>query len=246
MLTFITFKWKQPQGFKTYFNSKHVNVLYHSIKRNITVPFQFCAITDDSKGLDPGIISVPVWDSPDVPATIHPFKPNCYRRLKLFSKDIGEYLQVCTGGRLHNPKRFVALDLDVVITGDITEICSVPGEFVGWRRKLLPYQGAFFMLKPGARPQVWDEFIRDPGAIIKRSRVLGYHGTDQAVVSAILGTEESVLTSRDGIYHFATELRKMPRKIPEACKIAIFHGTWSPWHDQMFKGYAWVQEHWRI
>lgn len=99
------------------------------------------------------------------------------------------------------------------------------------------------MLKPGTRSHVWEEFIRDPGSVRKRAEDAGFYGTDQGAMSLLLGPNERTVGKSEGIYHFAKDLR-WEKRLPADCKIAIFHGSWSPWHPDMYNNYAWIREHW--
>ena len=38
------------------YSAEYVNKLYNSVKRNLTVPFEFVCITEDSKGINPNIV----------------------------------------------------------------------------------------------------------------------------------------------------------------------------------------------
>ena len=102
----VCFKWAPPQGYRSTFTSATVNTLRAMVARHFHVEHRFLCVTDDATGLDPAIEVVPLWD--DFAQVRNPHgghQPSCYRRLKVFARDIATILG----------DRFVCLDLDTVI-----------------------------------------------------------------------------------------------------------------------------------
>src|SRR5690606_37410399 len=119
MLTISTWKWNGTREF----TSQHVNTLFRAVADNLTLPHRFVCITDDAAGLDDNITVVPLPEFNHI--KVRPGFPSCYIRLKAFepefAKTIGE--------------RILTLDLDTVITGDITPLVDRDEDLVLWRRR---------------------------------------------------------------------------------------------------------------
>lgn len=235
MIDFVTFKWKSDFRYRTTFLSKHVNVLYNMINRNCLVPWRLTCITDDPEGLDPRIRYLPLWgDYASIKNPSAPDRgPSCFRRLKIFSADAGEWLG----------QRIVQLDIDCVITGDITPIVTRTEDFIIWgdTNKSTPYNGSLILFTAGCRPQLWEKF--DPVKSPELSKRLGYFGSDQAWIGACLGPNEAKFTMEEGVYSFRNNI-KVGGKLPGAARIVIMHGQIDPWSIRA-QGLPWVKLHWR-
>ena len=171
MLSVVTFKWATP-GYRATFTARHVNTLRRMVARHYAKPHRFICITDDAIGLDEGIEVVPLWD--DYRSVQNPTgggRPSCYLRLKLFDPSIRNQIG----------DRFVMLDLDCVILGDLSPIFGRPEDAVFWRSpsKLWPYNGAIMLMNAGARPQVWEDF--DPIESPKVTQARGYRGSEPLI-----------------------------------------------------------------
>ena len=155
MLNICCFKWTPPAGYRSTFGPETVNVLQRMVARHYAAPHQFTCITDDPRGLDPEVHVVPLWsDFATIPSPHGGHNPSCYRRLRVFAPDIAPILG----------DRFVCVDLDTVIVGDLAPLFDRPEDFVIWGETdpRSFYNGSMFLLRAGARPRVWDEF--DPSA----------------------------------------------------------------------------------
>ena len=199
------------------------------VLRHYAKPHRFICVTDDPEGLDGGIEAVPLWDDyRHVPNPTGGGRPSCYLRLKLFHPDIGELLG----------DRFVMLDLDAVITGDLSPLVDRPEDAVFWKSPTneWPYNGAMMLLKAGSRPQVWEDF--DPVRSPQETAAAGYRGSDQAWISHKLGWHEAVWTERDGVY-FYSKLRQRGKLPPNARAVFTTAGS-APWklsHPWVLRNY---------
>lgn len=234
MLSVVCWKWHTP-GYRSKFGPETVNVLRSMVARHYPDPHEFVCITDDSKGLDSGIRVIPLWD--DLARIRNPMRrgPSCYRRLKAFSAEAAELIG----------PRFVSLDLDCVITGDLRPLWNRPEDFVIWgdTAKGTPYNGSMFLLRAGTRRKVWDDFHPARSPLIGRK--LGYIGSDQAWIGACLGKHEAKWTAADGVYSFRNQIQKNGGALPPNARAVMFHGRHDPWCPAVQSKHPWIVEHWR-
>ena len=147
MLSFVTFKWQPPTGYRSHFDAENVNTLFRMIRRHYSGPMRAICVTDDPQGIEESIEIVPLWDDfASVPSPHGGHNPSCYRRLKLFAPDAGKTF----GDRL------VAIDLDMVIIGSLDPLFDRPEDFVIWGQSDYPqtqwYNGSLWMLRTGLAP----------------------------------------------------------------------------------------------
>src|SRR6185369_10690146 len=62
MLSVVCWKWKPSNGYRSAFGPETVNVLRAMVRRHYQKPHRFICVTDDSRGIDPGIEIIPLWD----------------------------------------------------------------------------------------------------------------------------------------------------------------------------------------
>lgn len=236
MLTFVCFKWKPPSGYRSQYGPEQVQTLRAMIARHYRKPHRFVCVTDDAKGLD-GIETIQLWrDLAQVPNPLGQHNPSCYRRLKLFAPDAGE-----TFG-----ERVVAIDLDVVIVGDLEPLFDRPEDFVIWGQSDFPrtqwYNGSLWMLRTGTRTKAWTKFdpVRSPGLAVRA----GCKGSDQGWLNYVLPNEATWGTT-DGVYSYRVHIAKNGWSLPENARIVAFHGKVDPWHYHA-QQIGWVREHYRL
>jgi hypothetical protein len=231
-LTFVCFKWKKPKkGFVlpaaiSAYTAEHVNILWRMLYRHYHKPFRLVCVTDDPRGVD--CETVPLWDK-------HLTLGGCFNRLYTFSPDMKDLFG----------ERFVCIDLDCVVTGDITEVFNKRADFVMNSYNPLPdrvspdqrYNGALYMMDAGCRKEVWETFdpIESVRAVQNNPRVC--IGSDQAWIRLCLGREEARFTNSDGVY----EVRQFNDKLPADARLVFFAGARDP--SQL--RFDWVKEHWK-
>lgn len=243
IVNIVCWKWKQPgdalhprKAIK--FGPDHVNHLHTMIAANLKEPFQLHCITDDGAGLKPEINIIPLWDD---------FRAmgGCYTRLKVFHEDMADLIG----------QDFFSIDLDVLITGDITDLINHTRsnyDFKIWgdTNPTTPYNGSFFYMKAGARRQVYHDFhpVTSPAEGIKRK----YVGTDQAWIGACLGPHESKWTTADGVFsfrvHFGPRMTRTPNKRDRLLgdeRIIFFHGSNDPSKPKTWAQAPWVRQFWK-
>lgn len=235
MLSVVCWKWAPPKGYRSSFGPETVNTLAAMIRRHYHKPVRIICVTDDPAGIAPGIEIIPLWDQHgDLPNPSGPSNPSCYRRLKMFSRDAGQ---------MFGP-RFVSLDLDCVITGDLSPLWDRPEDVVLWSdtNPRTFYNGSMILMTAGARPQVWDEFDprRSPGI----AKGAGQFGSDQAWISYRLGAGEATWGVKDGVYSYRNHVRTSGGALPAGARIVLFHGRTDPWGPEA-RRISWVREHYR-
>jgi hypothetical protein len=235
MLTFVTWKWTPEIGYRSTYPAKTVNVLKSMVDRWYQHPHRFVCVTDDGDGIDSSVEIIPAWNDYAHLQSPHGNRnPACYRRLRMFHPEIEKFFG----------PRFVSMDLDVVITGDLTPLFHRPEEFVAWGdTNNLPgshYNGSLILMTAGARSQVWTKF--DPMKSPREALKAGCWGSDQGFISYCLGPGEARWSTADGVYSFRNHIRKS-MKLPENARLVSFHGRVDPWSSEG-QGIDWVRKHW--
>lgn len=223
--------WSQPGGRTTY-NANHVNIWAAMLKRHLTIPHTLACVTDMPEGIDPDIeiikppmefigLETPTWNTD---------KPNCFRRLVMFSPD---------AEKIFGAKRFASMDIDCVIGENVDSIFDRDDDFIMYRGTNFdrPYNGSLLMMNAGARPQVYTEFNEDNA--IKSGQK--YTGSDQAWIAYCLGTGEQTWSFEDGICWWGSQYNVQM----ESQKIMFFPGTMKPWQVIAIGYDKWCLEHYR-
>jgi hypothetical protein len=146
------------------------------LSRNLHIDFELVCITDNKEGLDSHIRPV-IWPS---------YGLGRARRLQLFDKaqaerDIG--------------KRILQLDLDCVITGDLTPLVNRPDPFVVWesvhnmrwmhsgdtgklmentKQEVNPFNSSMILMDAGVLPTLWNDYIMNAEEVETRARKAGH------------------------------------------------------------------------
>jgi hypothetical protein len=234
MLDIVTFKWASPTEYRSTFNFKHVNILFAMCCRHYPHPFRFHCVTDNPDHINPDIIVHKLWDEhADIPSPVGHGNPSCYRRLKMFSTEAREMFG----------SRILTLDLDVVITADMSPVWNRPDDFVIWgdTSPRTPYNGSMILMDAGCRRHVWNTFdpIRSPAL----SLASGAWGSDQAWISCVLGRGEKMWGCADGVYSFRNHILPNQGVLPNNARIVIFHGNHDPW-SPIPQQLPWVRDNW--
>jgi hypothetical protein len=235
--TVVTWRWTPPEGYRSTFPPETVNVLRRMVQRHYPKPHRFVCVTDDAAGIDPEVEIVRAWnDFADVPSPTGAVRnPSCYRRLRMFHPEIGRVFG----------DRFVSLDLDMVITGDLQPVWDRSEDIVlyGDTNPRTFYNGSMILMSAGVRPEVWIDF--DPVHSPQRSKLAGHHGSDQGWISHRLGAGEAKWSHKDGVYSYRNDLAPHgASRLPADARVVIFHGAVDPWAPQGQR-LSWVQEFWR-
>lgn len=235
MLDIVCWRWAPAKGYRSSYGPETVNTLAAMVRRHYHGPHRFSVITDDPKGYDPRIRVIPLWDDhAQLPSPHGRGNPSCYRRLKMYSAEAREIIG----------PRFVSLDLDCVITGDLGPLWDRPEDIVLWgdTNPSTFYNGSMVLMTAGARRQVWDDF--DPQRSPAIAQRAGQFGSDQAWISYRLGQGEATWGTADGVYSYRNHLTRPGRPLPGGARMVMFHGHTDPWSPQAAR-LSWVQEHYR-
>ena len=238
MIQVVTFLWNDENyrfnGLFRY-GADHVNRWALAVRRNLTIEHEIVCITDGVGGLDPSIRVIPLWDDlRDM--------GGCYTRLRAFSPDMKDIIG----------PRFVWMDVDCVITGNLDPLFSRTEDFVIWSNGYSgnPYCGSMVMMDAGARRCVWDDFGPDCPDLASR-----YVGTDQAWIAHRLGDGEATWTQKDGVLSrydvgilngmTRKSFKLRPKPLRDNAKIVFFHGPVDPSLPEIQENLPWIKDHWR-
>lgn len=229
----VCWKWSTP-GYRSAFSVETVLTLRDMVRRHYPEPHRFVCVTDDPAGLGGVEVIADTKDFADVRSPHGGHNPSCYRRLRMFRPDAEQWFG----------QRFVSIDLDVVITGDLRPLFHRSEDVVFWGdTNPLPrshYNGSLMLLTAGSRPQVWTSF--DPERSPRLSLKAQCWGSDQGWISYVLGNSEAKFTKADGVYSFRNDLKEGSRSLPADAKVVFFHGAHDPW-GQRAQSLAWVRRH---
>lgn len=226
----------------------YVNKLYGMVARNITGPFRFICMTDDSRGIREEVDCMPC---PEL-AIEHPYKNYPWRKISLWNKT----LPTMEGDWLF-------LDLDLVIISCIDEFFeykkdstfivmhnwSQPGSQIG--------NTSVYRFRVGSHPYLLDKLISDPVAVFTE------HPNSQTYVSRTIQEidfwpdEWCVLFKVQCVPPMPHRWWRTP-KLPESAKIVAFPGdpnpddamagSWpSKWYKKIYKTIRpayWIALYW--
>jgi len=232
-LTFVSWRWQSPVGYRSTFGPETVYALKEMIRRHYPHPHRFVCVTDQPERL-PGLETIRMWD--DCAAIPSPFgrhNPSCYRRLKLFEPDAGKVFG----------DRVVSIDLDTVIVGDLTPLFDRPDDFVIWGCSDYPKQwfnGSLWMLRTGTHPEVWTTF--DPDTSPDVAKRAGCFGSDQGWMRYVLGKKVATWGEADGVYSYRKHIAPGGNLLPANARIIAFHGKVDPWHYSA-QHVPWIKAH---
>lgn len=253
VLTVVTNLWNdESYRWNRYFRygPAHVNRLHRACARHLPA-HEFVCFTD--------LYNTPIANSFDQAITLLPMwhwgaqYGGCWRRLKMFDPVIEEHL---------SGEHILALDLDVVITGNMTPIVTDLPDFKAWKNVQQEggyVCGSMFAWRHGSARDIWDDFdensLRSFTKQVSPSRhdAWYYHPAARDAGYSI-GSEQTWLsykragcplwTKRDGVLSFKRDLRnacKHIRPLPPNARIVHFHGAVDP---SQYEHVDWIRQHW--
>ena len=231
--TVVCFKWAPRPGYRSTYAPETVNALKRMVQTHYQHDHRFVCITDDSAGIDADVEIVPLWqDFADIPSPHGGKNPSCYRRLKLYAPEMADVLG----------SRFVAIDLDTVLTADVMPLWDRPEDIVlyGDTNPKTHYNGSMVLMTAGSRAKVWETF--DPRRSPRLAMDSGAFGSDQGWISYCLGGGEAKWTRADGVYSYRNHLAPKGGRLPADARLVNFHGSTDPWSPRV-RGLSWIQQH---
>jgi hypothetical protein len=176
------------------YGPEYVNNLQWGVARNLSQPFRFVCLTDDPAGVK--------WETLDLDEPLSGW----WHKVTLFK----ERPYGLTG-------RILFLDLDVVVTGSLDEMVDFPSDFAIIRDYAKPntYNSSAFLLKVGARPQVWSGFNGDA--------VRRYPGDQDWITAKAPGAD----LWPDG-WTPSYKFGQLQEARPAGAKVVVFHGQPKP------------------
>lgn len=244
MLSIVVFKWEVLSNQREYiptqighskvtYDHNHVNTHFNMVSRNLKIPFKYILITDKKDDrINTDIIQLDLWP-------YYRELGGCYHRLFTFSKEFEEYVG----------SRFISMDLDMVITSDITSLLTISDDFVYYRMKGSNGTGwrmnnGMYMMDTGSRSFVWEKFNQDPDDIMSKRNG---PGTDQGVTNFLLDLEkETCWTQGKYIFDMRQDfIEKNRTELPDDCRIVMWPGPRDPNQSQWKSRYKWIEEYYK-
>ena len=221
----------------TKYSSQYVNVLKNMCARHLTVPYEFHCLTEDSTGLDPDVHVIPLPNRPGIKtwwSKLYMFAPELpiQGTILFFDLDIIIFRNIdCLFG--HNPGTFQ-------IIRDFNR-CRVKD----WKLS----NSSCMRWEKGKLDYLWNEFSKDPGAIMTRN-----HGDQDYITKRADGDinhwpDEWIRSYKwemQGKTHVQVKngvkykFEKEPT-ITEENRVAVFHGKPNP----LECGDQFVVDNWR-
>ena len=242
--TVVCLNWGNAYG------ADYINRLYHGVEKYLPPPFRFVCFTDNDKNMSPQV------EARDIKClTLAPPLCGIWWKLALLHP-----LANLTG-------RCLFLDLDVMVTDDLSPFFAYSGEFCiihNWierRKRIVRHRpdignSSVFRFEAGSRPDIAEEFLADP------LRAKNDFTTEQAFMTAAVGLQRLVWWPEGWVRSFKYHCRPvfplnwlMRPRIPVGTRILAFHGFPNPpdaivgvtrggWHKRTLPA-PHIAEHWR-
>jgi hypothetical protein len=217
------------------FEAVYVNRLRAMLERSLQLPHELVCVCDDATGIDPRVRIVPM---PKAYAST----PRCRRRMQQFSREFGAELG----------QRILAIDLDVVLVGDITPIVNRLERVVCWKvAHAGVFSGSFVLFDAGALHDAWLPFRDDPDGYPRRLQPRGC-ASDQAMLNAHLsGKRTPFWTEADGfVTYYGAGYEELEhygvgptrRELPQNARIVVLGSSDKAVMDE--GRYPWIVSHW--
>lgn len=230
-LQIVTFLWGDK------YTKEHVRRLGDGLRRHLRIPFDFVLITDRPEAWavpgsrDPQRV-IRLWDE------MRDAKL-CGVRLRCF----GPSMESIIG------RRFAWIDLDMVITGDVTPIFRRTEDFIALATPQGPlaYNGSLVMMDAGARPLVYSrwnmaDYHRLGLEYAAKHRMSNGTVSDEGWMTIQLGTREATVGVPEGIHYYK---KLAGGKLPKDARMVVMNGRrFDPSFPHLQKQSPWIAEHW--
>lgn len=213
------------------YDPRDVMRLANAVRKNLRMDHRFCLFADRPYGnLSPDIDVREIRD-------LHLTDRSCFCRLRMFDpawqKQNGFTSQI------------LALDLDLIITGDIGSYVLTNKPFMILKNVNAanpnPLNASVMMLRTGCHADVWTDFS------VEKARAVPFHSfpDDQGWIWHKLPNADGWKAGAEsGIYGFQKPGWPMGQRstaLPDDARIVAFIGRRKPW---MFGKVPWVKKHW--
>jgi len=237
MLHVVTWKWG------TRFGPEYANRLRYGLDRHLRVPFLFHVITDDAAGLELDNRSVvhPMYTDH---AEMRAGKYACFRRLRMFEKGMAEVIG----------PRILHLDMDCVITGDVTPLFDRPEPLVIFSQGArgngrVTYNPSMVLMDAGVLDDMWVKFHARPKETHAAAVSQGWSCSDMSIVNDYLHKNRKTVTpatweENDMVQAYWRGNRAKDWGLRENTRIVLFYGRWNPGDADVTAQSPWVTEHW--
>jgi hypothetical protein len=201
-----------------------------AVHRNLNEAHRFICFTDSPRGIN-GINQFQI-PNPELTA-----RPGCFARLRLFDPALQERVGIKPGDRVVN------LDLDLVVTGNLDPLFDRKDDFTILQgintTNPCPYNGSIWMMKAGARPDVWADFSLEN---YTRLGVPFHSIPDDQGWFQYKMPDAGSWGPADGVYGFKKLGWPSGDALPENARVVAFPG----WRDPVkFEHIKWVKDNWR-
>lgn len=200
------------------YTADYVGKLARGIRRNMRTPYRF-------------IVATPQWEDEWLTQA-----PGCLARLRMFDPHWQHRQGLRQGDRL------VTIDLDVVITGDLSPLFDLDASFVilggANAANPCPYNGSIMMLTCGEHAQVWCDFSLEA---IRQVPFYEFPDDQAWLAHKLPGAVTWRVGASSGIYAFKKPGWPRDDRLPADARMVVFPG----WRDPAkFTRLSWVQRHW--
>lgn len=216
------------------FDASYVNTLRSMLKRNLKLDHQLYCITDRPAGIDERVRIVPM-------PTEFGDTFRCRRRMWQYSEDRAKEF-----GR-----RMLCVDLDMVITDDITDLIARTEPLVmvkiGYANV---FSGSFVLQDSGVLHGAYERYKRDPNDFLRATRLS--NASDQAMLNLYLKDKPPAFwDERDGfVTYFGDGYERFEHHgvsanrphLPPGTKVVILGSDDKHVMDE--RRYEWVAQHW--
>lgn len=231
----------------TLYGPAYVNILHAMVKRNLSIDYTFVCFTDDRTGIDP---EIECRDIPEIPlGSAHPLSG--WRKLASLSPKLG------LDGTI------LFLDLDLIVTGPIDDLFTFkPGDFCiieNWsQRNQMVGNSSVYRYESDAHHAIFDHFSQNVENVYKN-----YCSEQEYLTRKVAETQTVQFWPDTWVRSFKRHSlpnrliqRFVAPKLPEGCKILVFHGPPKPleaavgyWDNKgrmkRARPAPWVMNYWR-
>lgn len=233
-LQVVTWKWS------TLFGPEYVNRLASMLKRHLHMPYQFHCITDNPDGLDAGICRHPMFTDH---MAMKAGNRGCFHRLQIFDREMAS---------MFGP-RILQLDLDIVITDDVTPLFNRPEPLVlveqNRHNRRVTYNPSMLLMDAGILHDMWTRFHAQPNETWQKAKSHGWNCSDMSVINDYLDQNQAVpratWTLAEGVISYWREVKRDGRgDLPPGTKAVLFYGHQNPSDPPIQVKSPWILEHW--